>query len=102
MLDLENQWKNYWGVVGFSYDTANEIICDIEQTYGKNILRKFNNGQMISTIFEDGVSLRWIPATTSSRGYRFGKMWCDRTISDEIRWYIYPMFFGREDDIVWL
>lgn len=71
--------------------------------YMKNILRKINSRQGTLITFEDGVSLRWIPATTSSRGYKFGKMWCDRTISDEMHWYIkYSMFFGSENDIVWL
>ena len=95
--------KNRWGVVGFDYDAASQLIESIEESSGKEILRRMRTKHEIRTEFTDGTLLRWVRASDSSRGQKFGKMWCDKNINEDVlRCVIMPMYFGKREDIIWL
>ena len=95
--------KNRWAVVGFDYDTALQLISDIETSSEKEVLRKTRTKHEIRTEFTDGTLLRWVPAYINARGHKFGKMWCDKSINEEeLRCRIMPMYFGKREDITWL
>ena len=94
---------NRWAVVGFDYDTAKQLIADIEESSGKEISRRIQTKHEIRTEFTDGTLLRWINVSDSARGQRFGKMWCDKNINKDIfRCIIMPMYFGEKEDIYWV
>ena len=96
-------WDKKWAVVGFTVDRAREIIHHIETTCGKEVFRKYIGSDSIKTIFADGTILNWIPAKSSCRGFRFSKMWCDKTLDNEIiDWMVLPMYFGDYSDIIWI
>lgn len=95
--------KKKWAVVGFDYDTAEQIINDIEASSDKEVLRRIRSRLEIRTEFTDGTSLRWVRASDSSRGCRIGKMWCDKNINEDIfRCVIEPLYLGKREDIVWV
>lgn len=96
--------KNRWAVVGFDYNTAKQIIDDIEESSGKDVLRRIRTKHEICTEFTDGTLLKWVNASSfSSRGQKFGKMWCDKNIDEDIlKCTIMPMYFGKKEDIIWL
>ena len=95
--------KNRWAVVGFDYDTAKQLITIIEVFSDKEILRKKQTRYEMYTEFTDGTLLRWVKASDSCRGQKFGKMWCDKNINEDIlRCRIMPMYFGKREDIVWV
>lgn len=75
---------NKWEVVGFDYDRAIDIISVIEKTCGKAVSKKIQNRFELVTEFTDGTRLIWVKASESSRGLKFGKMWCDEKIDREI------------------
>ena len=96
-------WSSRWAVVGFNYDTAKQIISSIEESSGKEVSRRIHNKYEIRTEFTDGTSLRWIKTSDSSRGTKFGKMWCDKNINEDVlRCIILPMYFGKREDIIWI
>ena len=102
MIDKEAIDKK-WYVVGFTRERAEEIILDIEKQSGKDVSRKVNSLTTIWTQFDDGTKAEWIRANDSIRGCRIGKMWCDKTIDKRIlNEVIYPKYFGKKKDIVWL
>lgn len=95
--------KHRWAVVGFDYDTAKQIMADIEKSSDKEVLRRTQTKHEIRTEFTDGTLLRWVKASDSSRGQRIGKMWCDKNINEDIfRCVIMPMYFGKREDIIWV
>ena len=95
--------KNRWAVVGFDYNTAKQIMADIEESSGKEIFRKVRTKNQMLTEFTDGTLLRWIKVPDSSRGQRFGKLWCDMALSEDVLTYmVLPRYFGKIEDIVWL
>ena len=95
--------KNRWAVVGFDYDTARQIIASIEESSGKEILRRKQTKLDLFTEFADGTLLRWVRASDSSGGQKIGKMWCDKNVDENIlRCVILPMYFGKREDIIWL
>lgn len=92
-----------WAVVGFTHDGAKEIIEDIVSSSGKEVSRRLISKNMLLIEFSDGTTLQHIRASENSRGYRIGRMWCDRDINKDIlHCVIMPMYFGDRDDIVWL
>lgn len=95
--------KNRWAVVGFDYDTARQLISNIEISSGKEILRRKQTKYELCTYFADGTTLKWVQAAESSRGHKCGKMWCDKNINKDIfACVIMPMYFGKREEIVWL
>lgn len=98
------QWaEKRWAVVGFTHERAKEIIRDIESSCGKEIHRKIESKYELMTEFTDGTVLRHIRASENSRGHRFGKLWCDKSVNrDILNCVILPMYFGEQDDIIWL
>ena len=95
--------KHRWAVVGFDYETAKQIMADIEASSGKEILRRRQGNDTLWTEFTDGTLLRWIKASDSSRGQRIGKMWCDKNINKDIfRCIIFPIYRGKKEDIIWI
>lgn len=102
-LDVYEFLKNRWAVVGFDYDTARQIIASIEESSGKEILRRGQTKLNLFTEFADGTLLRWVRASESSRGQKIGKMWCDKNINEDILGcVIMPIYFGKREDIIWL
>ena len=96
-------WENRWAVVGFPHDQAFGIMQDIERDAGKHVFRRENTKNSLRTLFEDGTILEWIPATTTCRGYKFGRMWCNSKLDETtLKAVVYPLYFGSQDDIVWL
>ena len=96
-------WNNRWAVVGFDYDTAKQLIASIEESSGKEMLRKMRTKNEMRTEFTDGTLLKWVKASESSRGQKFGKMWCDKNINEDIfKCVIMPMYFGKREDIIWI
>lgn len=92
-----------WAVVGFGYEKACQIISEIEQTCGKEISKQAYSRYEIRTYFSDGTQLMWVRASESSRGYKFGKMWCDKDINKRVLdCVILPCYFGKREDIIWL
>lgn len=95
--------KNRWAIVGFDYDTAKQIITDIEESSDKEVLRRIQTKHEIRTEFTDGTLLIWVNASFTSKGQKFGKMWCDKNINKDIfRCMIMPMYFGKREDIIWI
>ena len=104
MDDLIKTWMDKsWAVVGFDRERASEIIADIESECGKAVIRKIQNKLELRTEFEDGTVLRWISANNESRGNRFGRMWCDKTINKEfLNRVVLPCYRGKRENIIWL
>jgi hypothetical protein len=101
--ELNKLMQKKWAVVGFDYDTAKQLILDIEESSDKKILRRVRTKWDIYTEFTDGTLLRWVRASDNSRGCKFGKMWCDKNINkDVLRNVIMPCYYGKREDIVWL
>lgn len=95
--------KQRWAVVGFSHDTAQHIMSDIENNCNKTVSRKVFTRNELRTELNDGTVLQWVTARESSRGLKFEKMWCDRSIDNEIlQCIVFPMYRGGMDEIVWL
>lgn len=95
--------KNKWAVVGFDYYRAIDIMSGIEKTCGKTVFKKFQSKYELKTEFTDGTKLIWVKASEFSRGFKFGKMWCDERINREIFDYvIMPSYFGKYEDIIFL
>lgn len=103
-LDVYDFAKNRYAVVGFNYNRAKQIIDDIEESSGKDVLRRIRSKHEIRTEFTDGTLLKWVNASSfSSRGQIIGKMWCDKNINENIlKRTIMPMYFGKREDIIWL
>lgn len=104
LLDIYDFAKNRWAVVGFNYNRAKQIIDDIEKSYEVDVLRRVRTKHEIRTEFTDDTLLKWVNASSfSSRGQKFGKMWCDKNIDKDIlKRIIMPMYFGKREDIIWL
>ena len=95
--------ENRWGVVGFNYNTAKQIIADIEKSCGKEVSIRTQSKNNIYTKFTDGTVLKWIIASENARGNKIGKMWCDKNIDEDIlNTIIMPMYFGKREDIIWI
>lgn len=96
--------RDRWAVVGFDYYTAKQLITNIEESSGKEILRRVQSKNELFTEFTDGTLLRWIKASSNSiKGQKCGKMWCDKNINENIfKYVIMPMYFGKKEDIIWL
>lgn len=95
--------KNRWAIVGFDYDAAKHLIASIEESSGKEILRRIQTKYEIRTEFTDGTLLRWVNASDNARGHKFGKMWCDKNIDEDVfECVIMPMYFGKIEDINWI
>lgn len=101
--DIKKIFDKKWAVVGFDYYRAIEIMSEIEKTCGKTISKKIQSKYELVTEFTDGTRLSWVKALESSRGFKFGKMWCDKKIDREIfDLVIMPCYFGEYEDIVWM
>ena len=101
--DLTSIAKRRWAVVGFDYETAKQIIADIEVASGKEVLRRRHSNGILCTEFTDGTLLRWVKASDSSKGQKCGKMWCDKNIDKNVfRCIILPMYLGKKEDIIWI
>lgn len=96
--------QNKWAVVVSGYARAKNFMHIIEAASGKEVLYKRQSICFgLYTEFADGTILRWIRPVRSSRGYKFGKMWCDRNIDQEIlQTVILPCYWGDRSEIVWL
>ena len=96
--------KKRWAVVGFDYNTAQAIISAIEwSAIDKDILRRTQSKNTLLTEFTDGTLLRWVKVSDNIRGYKFGKMWCDKNIDKDIfECVIMPIYFGKKEDINWI
>lgn len=95
--------KKRWAVVGFDYDTAKQLISEIEMSSGKEILKRKQTKYELCTYFVDGTTLKWVQAAESSRMNRIGKMWCDKNINEEILiCEIMPIYHGKREDIIWV
>lgn len=100
---ISHHWTKNWAVVVINNETAKSIFEDIEQTCGKIVSRRIVSKNEMVTEFTDGTILRWIRPTGLGRGIKFGKMWCDASISDDaLQYIILPQYFGSYDDIVWI
>lgn len=92
-----------WAVVGFDCNTASQLMPKIELSCGKTVIRKIRSNSELRTEFSDGTILTWVRGTESSRGHRFGKMWCDKEIDKRIfDCVIMPHYFGEREDIIWI
>lgn len=92
-----------WAIVGFDRATAERLMASIEVQSGKQVLRRRCSKYDLSTEFTDGTILRWLEASDSSRGYKVGRMWCDKNIdSNTFRAVVLPLYYGKKDDIIWL
>lgn len=102
MSKVREIYAKLWSVVTSDRDKAANKIAEIERDYNKEVLRRKNGANEASIIFEDGVWLRWVRPSDSDRGYRHGKMWCDKNIPRDIfRCVILPKYFGKYEDILW-
>lgn len=91
-----------WAVVTGDREKASEIISSIENKYKLPVIKRKIGSKNIELFFEDGVWLRWKQLSDNVRCYRYGKLWCDITYSDEfLRLYVLPYYYGRYEDIVW-
>ncbi len=100
---IKQLYEKRWAVVGFNHERARKIIEDIVSSCGKEVGRRIIGKGTLLIEFSDGTVLRHILASEYSRGYRIGKMWCDKDINREIlHRVIMPMYFGNRDDIIWL
>ena len=73
--------------------------------FSKTVSKKFQSRKTLTleTDFTDGTRLIWVKGSESSRGFKFGKMWCDKNIDREIfDLVIMPSYFGEYEDIVWM
>lgn len=104
MDDKLNQWREKsWAVVGFTHERAKEIIDEIASSCGKEISKKIISKNELRIEFTDGTILRHLRASENSRGFRIGKMWCDKDINrDILHCIVMPMYLGNRDDIIWL
>ena len=92
-----------WAVVGFGREQASKIMADIEAECGKTAVRKIQTKHELRTMFEDGTVLQWVRASENSRGVKFGRMWCDKTINKDIlTCVILPQYLGKRENIIWL
>lgn len=92
-----------WVLVGFPHEIAREVMDDIESSCGKTVSRRIRSKYELRTEFTDGTILRHMRASDSIRGYKFDKMWCDKTIDEEyLHRVIIPMYSGKLADIIWL
>lgn len=97
-----DKYKQNWVVVCSEWDVAKTMISNIENSSDKEILRRIIGKYELRTDFSDGTQLRWIQTSCSARGYRFGKLWCDKEINKVVlEQVILPMYFGEIEDIVW-
>lgn len=95
--------KKKWAIVGFDFSKAYDLMYEIEQTSQKEVLSRLRNKHYMLTEFTDGTTLKWVKASDSSRGQKFGKMWCDKNINEDIlRCVIMPMYYGKKEDIIWI
>lgn len=101
---MDNKFAEHrWAVVGFDYDTAKQIMADIETSSGKEVSKRRQGNNTLWTAFTDGTLLEWVKAAESSRMCRFGKMWCDKNINeDTLRCVILPCYRGKREDIIWI
>lgn len=96
-------FENQWAVVGFSHDQALKIMRNIEQEAGKPVFSRVRTRNSLHTVFDDGTILEWVPADTTRRGYKFGRIWCDSTLDvTTLNTVVYPLYFGSPDAVVWL
>lgn len=96
---------NKWAIVGFNYDIAIDIMSTIEKTCGKTVSKRFQSRNTLTLVteFTDGTRLTWVKASESSRGFKLGKMWCDKNINREIfDLVIMPCYIGKYEDIIFL
>ena len=103
--DFKKMFDKKMAVVGFDYNIAIDIMSGIEKTCGKTVSKKFQSRKTLTleTDFTDGTRLIWVKGSESSRGFKFGKMWCDKNIDREIfDLVIMPSYFGEYEDIVWM
>lgn len=104
---MDNEMKQWlekrWAVVGFTHERAKEIIEDIVSSCGKEVSRRMISRYMLRIEFTDGTVLQHIRASENARGNKIGKMWCDKSVNrDILNCVILPMYFGEQNDIVWL
>lgn len=100
---MKQRLEKRWAVVGFTHERARAIIEDIVSSCGKEVSRRMISSNMIRVEFADGTVLQHIRASENMKGNRIGKMWCDKNINrDFLHKVIMSMYFGKEDDIVWL
>lgn len=100
---FEKIFEKKWAIVGFNRCRAIDIMLGIEKTCGKTVYKKFNNKHELRTEFADGTTLKWVSASESSRGFKFGKMWCDEKIDKDIfKLIIMPCYTGKYEDIIWV
>ena len=93
----------HWAVVGFDCERALDIINNIKVECGKEVSKMKQNKNELQVDFTDGTTLRWVKASDTSRGQKFGKMWCDKTINRDIfNCVICPCYYGKREDIIWL
>lgn len=91
-----------WAVVT-DYNKAISIISGIEKTCGKTVSKKIQSKHELKTEFTDGTKLIWVETSESSKGFRFGKMWCDERIDKEIfDLLIATSYFGKYENIIWV
>lgn len=104
MEKTNNICSNTWAVVGFNSIIAEEIMENIVKTCEKDVLHKiYNANALVAIDFKDGTTLRWIRNPTFARGYRIGKLFCDRRIDQNVFLdNIVPMYRGSAEDIIWL
>ena len=101
-MGLKNMYENIWAVVCDS-PLAFYEMSTIEKECGKEIAEKSRSTSDMYTRFTDGTVLRWVPPDSSVRGFRFGKVWCDRQIDDDaFKQVVLAHYFGRREDIVWV
>lgn len=95
--------EDRWAVVGVPYEKARQLINQIERDSGKEVSKRIQSRFDLITEFTDGTVLRWVRASASSRGHKFGKMWCDKNINiDVFRTVILPCYWGELKDIIWI
>ena len=100
----EVRFDNSWAVCGFDFSTALQIIEGIEKESGKEVFRRRGGRALgIEVTFKDGAILRWVPASDRSRAQKFGKMWCDKNIDEDIfHDVILRCYYGKCEDIIWV
>lgn len=104
MKEINDYYSDVWAVVGFNSIIAERIMENIAKTCGKDVLHKiYNANTLVAIDFKDGTTLRRIPTTTSARGCRIGKLFCDSRIDPNVfREIIAPMYRGNAADIIWI
>lgn len=100
---VRNLTETKWAVVGFDYNTAKQLISDIEEFSGKDVLKRIHNKYELSTYFADGTVLRWVSARENIKGFKFAKMWCDKNVNEKVfERVIMSMYYGKREDIIWI